>query len=166
MVFTLLNIRGTCNTLPQASDCRIEELPNLVASPLEVAKFMNLLFIHWKPDILFLRGIRTMFVGDNYFKGLKLVEEALKATNIKGTNVFYILELLNGSHLEFDDVEWVFKFLGPLKDNEDMMWIRQKTIRQFGREWNDEGKLEVSADDWLGFHGNCKLTEVPRFNSD
>lgn len=91
---------------------------------------MNLLFIHCKPDILFLRGICTMFIGDNYFKGLKFVE----ATNIKGTNVFYILELLNGSHLEFDDVEWVFKFLGPLKDNEDMMWIRQKTIQKFSHE--------------------------------
>lgn len=88
-VFTLLNIRGTCKTLREASDCdvayrscRVEELPNLVAIPLEVAKFVDLLFIRRKPNVLFLRGICTMFVGDNYFKGLKMVEEDMEAGNI------------------------------------------------------------------------------------
>ncbi|KAB1228107.1 hypothetical protein CJ030_MR4G013709 [Morella rubra] len=66
-VFTLLNITS------------VEELPNLVASPLEVAKFVDSLFTHCNPDVLFLIGIYTMFVGDNYFKSMKLVEETMEA---------------------------------------------------------------------------------------
>lgn len=30
-----------------------------MACPIEVAKFVNLLFVHRNPDILFLRGIQT-----------------------------------------------------------------------------------------------------------
>lgn len=69
-VFTLLNIRGTCKALHKASDCevvyrscRVEELPDLVANPFELAKFVDLLFIHRNLDVLFLRGICIMFVG-------------------------------------------------------------------------------------------------------
>lgn len=53
----------------------MEELPDLVVYPLEVATFVDLLFVHRNLDVLFLRGINTMFVRNNYFRGLKLVEE-------------------------------------------------------------------------------------------
>lgn len=72
--------------------------------------------------------------------------------------LFCMLELLNGSHWESDDVERVFRFLGPLKDNEDMMWIRQMTIQQLCCEWNDGSKLEVES--WLRCHDKCEITEV------
>lgn len=70
-----------------------------------------------------------------------------------------MLELLNGSHLESDDVVCVFRFLGPLKDNGDMMWVRRTTIQQFSREWNYRSELEV--EDWLGHY---KITEVSGLN--
>lgn len=136
LVFILLNIRGTCKSLREASDCgvayracQVEELLNLLASPLEVASFVDLLFIHCIPDILFLMGIRTMFMGDNYFKGLKLVEEAMEVGNTKVTYLFCMLELLNGPHLESHDVDRVLIFLGSLKDNANMMWVRRTTIQ-------------------------------------
>lgn len=84
MVNTLMSICGTCKALYEASDCgdiyrgcRVEELPNLVACPLKVAKFVNLLFVYRNPDVLFLKGIQNMFVRNNYSKGLRLVEEAM-----------------------------------------------------------------------------------------
>lgn len=119
MVNTLMSICGTCKALCEASDCgdiyrgfRVEELPNLVACPLEVAKFVNLLFIYRNPDVLFLTGIRNMFFRNNYSRGLGLVEEAMKAENPKATYLFCMLELLRGSDLEFDNVERVSDFWG------------------------------------------------------
>lgn len=75
-VNTLLSIRGTCKTLREASHCsevyqacHLEELPNLMASPPEVAKFMGLLFVHRNLDVLFLWGIRTMFLEGGESRG-------------------------------------------------------------------------------------------------
>ncbi|KAB1227986.1 hypothetical protein CJ030_MR1G022973 [Morella rubra] len=127
-VQTLLSVRGTCKILRESSDfrdvyraCHVDELPDLVASSPEVARFVDSLFISRNLDVLFLRGIRTMFMEGTYSKGLKLVEEAMEAENPKGTYMFCILKLLNGLHLESDDVERVFRFLGPLKENGDMV---------------------------------------------
>lgn len=142
----------------------MEELPNLVAGPLEVAKFVDLLFTHLNPDVLFLRGIRTMFMGNNYIQGLKLLEEAMEARKAKVKCMFCMLELLKGSNLESNNVERVFKYLGPLKENENMVWIRSTTIRQFSHEWSDEWELNLKADGWLKCHGRCQLTEVPSLN--
>ncbi|KAB1213282.1 hypothetical protein CJ030_MR5G009623 [Morella rubra] len=64
--------------------------------------------------------------------GQKLVEEAMEAGNPKGTYLFYMLELLSGPHLESGKVERVLRHLGPLKEKEDMVWLRATTIRQFG----------------------------------
>ncbi|KAB1209442.1 hypothetical protein CJ030_MR6G023773 [Morella rubra] len=105
-----------------------------------------------------------MIVGDNNIKSLKLVEEVMEAGNAKGSYLFCMLKLLNGPHLEFDDVNRVLRFLGLLKNNEDMMWVKQMTIQQFGRKWNDGSELEVSVDGCLGYHGNCEITKVPRLN--
>lgn len=70
LVFTLLNVRGTCKTFREVLDCEVayrscsvEDLPNLVASPLEVTRHVDLLFIHHNPNVLFFRGLRTMFMG-------------------------------------------------------------------------------------------------------
>lgn len=38
----------------------------------------------------------------------------MEAENAKRTYLFCMLELLNGPHLEFDDVKQVLKFLRPL----------------------------------------------------
>lgn len=125
---SLLSVRGTCKALREASDsgdvyraCRVEELPNLVACPFEVAKFMNFLFVHRNLDILFFRGIRTMFLKNHYLRGLKLLEEAMEARNPKATYLFCMLELLRGADLESDDVERVFRLLG-------FSWIGYGTI--------------------------------------
>ncbi|KAB1205853.1 hypothetical protein CJ030_MR7G027962 [Morella rubra] len=100
LMFTLLNIRGTCKVLREVSECEVvylsyymEDLPNLVANPYEVAKFVDLFFIHCNLNVLFLRGISMMFVGWNYFKDLELVEEAVEARNLKATYLFCMQEL-------------------------------------------------------------------------
>lgn len=164
-VFTLLNIQGTCKVLREALNyevayrsCCMEDLPNLVASPFEVTKFVDLLFTHRNFNFNFLMGIRTMFVRWNYFEGLKLVEEAMEARNLKATYLFCMMELLNGPYLEFSYVDQVLELLGPLKDTADMMWLRRITIQQFNREWNDGSEIEVEG--WHEFHGNCDLTKV------
>lgn len=88
----------------------------------------------------------------------------MEAENPKGTYLFCMLELLNGSHLEPDNVERIFRFLRPLKENEDMVWLRAMTIRQFGQAWNDGSELMVHADSWVGCNGNYKIFEVPELN--
>lgn len=90
----------------------MEELPNLVACPLKVARFMNLLFVHRNPDILFLWGIRTMFVKNHYDRDLSLVKEAARAKNPKGTYLFTMLEFLRGTDLGLDDMRPVLRLLG------------------------------------------------------
>ncbi|KAB1206355.1 hypothetical protein CJ030_MR7G018914 [Morella rubra] len=66
-VRTLLSVHERCKILHKASNCRdvyrachVEELPDLMASPPKVARFVDSLFIHDNLDVLFLRGIRTM----------------------------------------------------------------------------------------------------------
>lgn len=135
----------------------MEDIPNLVASPLKLAKFVDLLFIQCNPNVLFLREIHKMFLGWNYFKGLELVEEAMKAGNLKAMYLFCMLELLNGPHLESFDVVRVFSLLRPLKNTADMMWLRRITIEQFSREWNDGSEINVVG--WLECHGNCDISE-------
>ncbi|KAB1226755.1 hypothetical protein CJ030_MR1G022546 [Morella rubra] len=76
----------------------------------------------------------------------------MEARNTKVTYLFCMLELLNGPHLESHDVDRVLIFLGSLKDNANMMWVRRTTIQQFGCKWN-EG-LELVVKGWLGCHGN------------
>lgn len=68
-VNTLLSVRGTCKVLLDASNClevyqacRVEELPNLAVSPLEVSRLVCSLFMHRNPDVLFLWGIRVMYL--------------------------------------------------------------------------------------------------------
>ncbi|KAB1222990.1 hypothetical protein CJ030_MR2G020041 [Morella rubra] len=134
VVIELVNL---CLFLPFLTPLLVH--PDLVVSPLKVAKFLDLLIIHRNPDVLFLRGIRTMFIEDNYYKGLKLEEKAMEARNPKGTYLFCMLELLNGPHLKSDDVDRVFRFLGPLKDNEDMMWVRMTTIQQLIKDARNTG---------------------------
>lgn len=80
-MFTLLNIRGTCKTLRKALDCDVvyrsccmEELLDLVASLLEVAKFVDLLFIHCNPDVLFLEGYSHNVHGGQLFQRLEVGE--------------------------------------------------------------------------------------------
>lgn len=104
-VNTLLSIHGMCKALRKASDygvvyrsCHVEELPNLVVCALEIAKILNLLLVHRKLDVLFFRGILTMLVRNNYSRGLRLVEEAMKVENPKATYLFYMLELLRGAN--------------------------------------------------------------------
>lgn len=126
-----------------------------MGSPPEVAKFVGSLFVHRNPDVLFLRGIRTMFLEGSYSKIRKLVEEAMEARNSKGTYLFLMLELLSDPHLESDEVERVLRLLGPLKENENMLWLRATIIRQFDLAWNDGLELVVHEDGWLGRHGNC-----------
>lgn len=116
---TLLSVRGTCKALREASDsgdvyraCCVEELPNLVTCPFEVAKFMNFLFVHRNLDILFFRGISTMFLKNHYLRGLKLLEEAMEARNPKATYLFCMLELLRGVDLESDDMSGFSVFWG------------------------------------------------------
>ncbi|KAB1227985.1 hypothetical protein CJ030_MR1G022972 [Morella rubra] len=172
IVNTLLSVCGTCKVFSEASDCgdvyracRVEELPDHVACPLKEAKFVHLLFVHCNLNVLFLRGICTMFVRNNYFGGLKLVDEAMEAENPKASYLFCMLELLRGSDLKFEDMERVFKCLGPLKENENMLWLRDRTIQQFFHEWNDEYELIVRADGWLRFNDRCQITKVPGLNS-
>lgn len=105
-----------------------------------------------------------MFVRNNYFEGLKLVDEAMEAENPKASYLFYMLELLRGSDLDFDDMERVFKCLGSLKENVNMLWLRDRTIQQFFHEWNDEYELNVRADGWLRCHDRCQITKVPGLN--
>lgn len=88
---------------------------------------MDLLFTHRKPDVLFLRGICTIFVGWNYYKGFALVKDAMETGNLRATYLLCMLELLTGD-LEFFEVEQVYTLLGSLKDNADMMWLRATMI--------------------------------------
>ncbi|KAB1213281.1 hypothetical protein CJ030_MR5G009624 [Morella rubra] len=133
MVNTLLSIHGMCKAFREASDygviyrsCHVEELPNLVVCPLEIAKFLNLLLVHRKLDVLFFRGILTMLVRNNYSRGLRL--------------------------------------LGPLKENEDMGWLKDHIARQFIHESSEKWELHVTVESWLQCHGGCQLTKVPGLN--
>lgn len=60
----------------------------------------------------------------------------------------------------------VFRFLRPLKENENMAWLRDHTVRQFVHECSDEWELNVTADSWLRSHSKCQLTEVSRLNPE
>lgn len=131
----------------------MEELSNLVACPLEVAKFVNSLFVHHNLDVLFLRGIRTMFIRNHYARSLRLVEEATEVRNPKGTYLFCMLELLRGTDLGPKDLKWVCRHLGSMKKNEDMGWLRDHVVRQFLHEISDDWVLHVTADSWLRCHG-------------
>lgn len=80
--------------------------------------------------------------------------------------LFCVLELLNDPHLESDEIKQVFKFLGPLKEKENMVWPRVMTIRQFNLAWNDGSDLVVHTDYWLGCHNDCQIFEVSGINSE
>lgn len=86
-----------------------------------------------------------------------MVEKAIEVGNAKATYMFCMLELLRGSKLKSDDLEWVFKLLGSLKENEDMVWLRDHIAWQFVCECGDS---LGTVCDWLGCHGKCQLTEV------
>ncbi|KAB1212840.1 hypothetical protein CJ030_MR5G010140 [Morella rubra] len=79
----------------------------------------------------------------------------MEARNPKVTYLFCMLELLSSPHLESDDVARVFRFLGPLKDIKDMMWLRRTIIQQFDYEWNDG--LEIEVEGWLGVMATATL---------
>lgn len=64
-----------------------------------------------------------------------------------------MLELLRGSDLESDNVERVFRLLGPLKENEDMGWLRNHVAQQIIHERSNKWELHVTAGSWLWCHG-------------
>lgn len=110
----------------------MEELLNLAVGPPEIAKLVFSLFIYRNPDVLFLWGLRVMFLEGDESRGQRLVEEAMKAGNPRGTYLFCMLALLSSPHLDSDEVERVLGPLGSLKEKEDMVWLRKATIRHFG----------------------------------
>lgn len=86
-----------------------------------MARFVGSLFVHRKPNALFLWGVRTMFLKGGESRDRKLVEEAMEAENPKGTYLLCMLELLSNPHLESGKDERVLRRLVPLKEKEDMV---------------------------------------------
>lgn len=77
-----------------------------------------------------------------------------------------MLELLSDPRLESDYIARVSRFLRPLKQNEDMIWLRVTTIRQFSLAWTHGSELVEHADGRLGCHGNYQIFEVTGLNPE
>ncbi|KAB1228105.1 hypothetical protein CJ030_MR4G013707 [Morella rubra] len=58
-----------------------------------------------------------------------------------------IIKATGSPHLESGDVKLIFNFLGPLNENQNMVWARQMTIRKFSSKWNDEWELRGQSGD-------------------
>lgn len=90
----------------------------------------------------------------------------MEAGNPKASYLFCMLEFLRGFDMKPGYVERVFQRLGFLKENENMLWLRDRTIQQFAHEWSDKWELNLEADSWLRCHGRFQLTKVPGLNPE